>query len=67
MSIKQDVGVDHLIDLAERDGVAVTSVTDRHVLVFMKSHLVKMLAQLDEKGSDRCVVFVKRPDLATAN
>ena len=60
MSVKQDVGVEQLIAAAEADGVAVSTVKDGHVLVFMKQHLEKFLEKINESGQDRMVVFVQR-------
>jgi len=62
MSLKKEVGVDFLIDAAEKEGVACSTVSDGHVLVFKKSCLESLLKMMADKGTDSCVVFVKRQE-----
>jgi hypothetical protein len=52
-------GVEGLLTLADKTGVAVSSVKDGHVLVFTKKHLEGILEAITASGQDKCVVFVK--------
>lgn len=52
-------GVEGLLTLADKTGVAVTSVKDGHVLVFTKKHLEGILEVMAKSDQDKCVVFVK--------
>ena len=60
MTTKTDA-IDFLMKTAETQGVAVTSVTDGHVMVFTKAHLEMFLKQVNDSGKDRLVVFIKQP------
>lgn len=64
MAVKTEDGTDFLIESAEKQGIACATVKDGHVLVFTKSHLEMLLKAVNDKGSDKCVVFVKRLDFA---
>lgn len=61
MSIKSN-SAEYMVELADKTGVAVSSVSDGYVLIFTKSHIEGMLKTLNDNGSDRCVVFVKNPE-----
>ena len=61
MSTKAD-GADFLLELAEKTGIACSTVKDGHVLIFTKNHLEGLLKAINDSGQDKCVVFVKRPD-----
>ncbi len=61
MSTKAD-GADFLMELADKIGVACSTVKDGHVLIFTKSHLEGLLKAVTDSGQEKCVVFVKRPD-----
>lgn len=63
MSVKVE-GPEYLVELATRQGVACATVKDGHVLVFTKKHLELVLAQLTEKGQDKCIIFVQRPEFS---
>lgn len=63
-NVKVESGAEFLLELAEREGVACSSVKDGHVLIFMKAKLQAMLAEIEAKQADRAIVFVKRPDPA---
>jgi hypothetical protein len=67
MGVKTEVGPEYLLEVADTQGVSVSSVRDGHVFVFTKSHLEGMLRPIEANGSDRCVVFVKRHDFTDAN
>lgn len=60
MAVKTDSGIDYLLELADRDGIAVTSVTDGHVFVLTRKHVQGILKMMDDKVTDRAVIFVKR-------
>ena len=62
MSTKADDGLDFMLELADKTGVAVTSVSDGHVLIFTKKHLEGILKAITDSGQDKCVVFVKKPE-----
>lgn len=55
-------GAEFLLELAEKTGVACSTVKDGHVLIFTKKHLEGLLATINESGQDKCIVLVKRPD-----
>lgn len=61
MTVKSDDGIDYLMELAEQQGVACTSVTDGHILVFTKRQIEAILFKINETNQDKCVVFVQRP------
>ena len=61
MSTKAEDGAEFLMELADKTGVAVSSVKDGHVLVFTKRHLEGILEAINASGQDKCVVFVKSP------
>jgi hypothetical protein len=61
MSTKAE-GADFLMELADKTGVACSTVKDGHVLIFTKKHLEGLLEKINESGQDKCVVFVQRPD-----
>jgi len=50
------------MELADKTGVACSTVKDGHVLVFTKSHLEQLLQKVVESGQDKCIVFVKRSE-----
>jgi hypothetical protein len=52
--------VELLLELAKLNGVAVTSVSDGHVLVFTKASLENFLKECNDAGQEQVVVFVKR-------
>lgn len=52
-------GVEGLMELADKSGVAVSKVKDGHVFVFTKRHIEGLLEKINESGQDKCVVFVK--------
>lgn len=58
MGVLEDSGLG-AIKLADKTGVAVVKVNDGHVLVFTKQHLQGMIAAMEAKGQEKCVVFVK--------
>lgn len=62
MSTKSSDGIEYLLELADKTGVACSSVKDGHILIFTKSHLEQLLQKVVESGQNNCVVFVKRPD-----
>ncbi len=61
---KKDESMNHFLEVAKEDGIAVSSVSDGHVFVIMKSHLVAMLAKIEASGGDKAIVFVKRKSMA---
>jgi hypothetical protein len=65
--IKTEDGVDYFLEIADKSGVAVTSVRDGHVFSFSKGHLEGMLDAIKESGSDHVLVFVKNSDKEFAN
>lgn len=67
MGVKTEAGPDYLLEVADKQGVSVSSVKDGHVFVFTKSHLEGMLRSIEAKGGDRCIVFVKQQDFTNAN
>ena len=60
---KPNDNVELLLELAKINGVAVTSVSDGHVLIFTKASLVNFLNECDSSGSDKLVVFVKHGEV----
>ena len=55
----------YLAEMAKHQGgVACATVKDGHILLFSKEALQRLIAQCDEKGSDKVIVFVKRADMA---
>lgn len=59
---------EYLMEMAKHQGgVACATTKDGHVLVFSRQSLVNLLAQCDERQSDKVVVFVKRQDMANAS
>lgn len=61
MSTKSEDCADFLNELAERNGVACSTVSDGHVLVFTEKALESLLERARENG--KVVVFVKRNDM----
>jgi hypothetical protein len=61
MSIKEDIGPKQLIDEADTNGIAVTSVSDGHVFVFSRDFINEMLRKINNTRIDRFVLFVKNP------
>jgi hypothetical protein len=57
--VKKDLGPEDLVDMADKEGVAVATVDDGYVLIFTKGHLERTLALLNEKHQERCMIFVK--------
>ena len=51
-----------LLEVANAEGIACSTVTDGHVLIFTRKILMGMLAKMDETDADRTIVFVKRHD-----
>jgi len=64
MTVKSDLGPSDILDMADREGVAVVTVKDGYVLVFTKNQLELFLEQIAAKGSDKCMVFVKHRTFA---
>jgi hypothetical protein len=64
---KTDNGAEFLVELADKTGVAVTSVKDGYVLVFTKRHLEGMLTTMAAAQQDKCVVFVKQNKIKTSH
>lgn len=62
MSVKTEGGIDFLLKTVETEGIACSTVSDGHLLVFTKKRLEAIIAAIDAKGTDRAIVFVKRPD-----
>ena len=60
MSIKTDDGVKFLLESVEQFGVACSTVSDGHMLVFKRSKLKELLEQ--NPNQDVLAIFVKRPD-----
>ena len=58
-SVKKDIGIEDLFDMADREGVAVATVKDGYMLVFTRGHIERMLDMINKKGQDRCAVFVQ--------
>ncbi len=57
-----------LLELAKlQGGVACATVKDGHVLIFTKQALMGLLAQCNDGGKDKVVVFVKRPDMSNVS
>jgi hypothetical protein len=50
---------DYLLEIVERQGVAVSSVKDGHILIFKRDHLRKLLDAAPDQ--DTFIIFVKRP------
>jgi len=67
MSVKEDYSTEHMLQQAEDDGIAVTSVTDRHMFIFTKRHVEGLLKTMADSGNDKCMVFVKRPVAGNGN
>jgi hypothetical protein len=60
-SVKRDVGPEDLIELADKTGVAISSVKDGYVMVFTKKHIEGILQQLVSSGQEKCIVLVRQP------
>lgn len=52
-------GIEGLLTLADKTGVAVIPVKDGHMMVFTKKHIEGMLEAMVESNQDKCIVFVK--------
>lgn len=61
MSIKTEDGVEFLIEMCNRSGVACSSVKDGQVFLFKRSVLEKIIANNLDK--ELISIFVKRPDV----
>lgn len=59
--------IDFMIKLADVEGIACSTVSNGHILVFKKTHLEGILKHITDKGSDKAIVFVKRPDFNSVN
>lgn len=64
MSIKTEDCGRFLVELAEKHGVACSTVKDGHVLIFTKAHLQMLMEKIESSGHDKCIVFVKRPSIS---
>lgn len=51
--------IEFFTEIAERNGVACSTVTDGHVLLFDRAFMQKIINQNDE---DKIMIFIKRPD-----
>lgn len=58
MAVKE-LGPEDLLEIADKDGVAVSSVSDGFILVFTKRQLEMTLKAITDKGQEKCVIFVK--------
>jgi hypothetical protein len=58
-SIKKDFGPEDLINMADRDGVAIANVKDGYVLIFTRKQLELLLSKMGEQGKDKGMIFVK--------
>jgi len=58
-----DADVNYLLEAAEKQGIACSTVKDGHVFVLTKLHLLAILSAMDEKKTDKAVLFVKKPGL----
>ena len=57
---EKDDGIDFFSTLIEKQGIAVSSVSDGHIFGFTRKHLQAMLDQFPDK--ETFVVFVKKPE-----
>lgn len=62
MSNKDDK-VAELMSRVNEDGVAVSKVSDGFVFVFTRKKLEEIVASLNDKKQDNCVIFVKSSEL----
>lgn len=60
MSGKKNDIADFLLDAVERDGVACSTVSDGHVLIFKRAKLQEILAQ--HPNDEKLIIFVERRD-----
>lgn len=60
---KPNDNIELLLEMAKINGVAVTSVSDGHVLIFTKASLEKFLKECSENGSEQLAVFVKHGEV----
>ncbi len=60
MAVKEDLGPSHIVDLADKQGVAVVTVKDGYVLVFTRWHLEQTLKAMDERKTDKCIVMIQQ-------
>lgn len=51
--------IEFFTEIAERNGVACSTVSDGHVLLFDRAFMQKIINQNDE---DKIMIFIKRPD-----
>ncbi len=58
-NVKKDFGPEDLVNMADRDGVAIAHVKDGYVLVFTKAQLEMLLTKITESGKDKGMIFVK--------
>jgi hypothetical protein len=53
-------GADFLLKTLELQGIAISSVSDGHVIVFSRKFIQGMLDK--DMDQDRFIIFLKRPD-----
>jgi len=53
---------EYLLELADAEGIACSTVADGHVLIFTRRIVENMLAKMNESNAERTIVFVKRHD-----
>ena len=51
-----------LLDIADKEGVAVSTVANGHILVFTVKQLNALIAAAQDAETDKVTVFVKRND-----
>ena len=61
----KDAGVELLLNNLQHKGVAASTVSDGHVLVFTRGFLQKLLDT--DPDQDSFTIFVKRPDFKQAS
>ncbi len=56
---------DRLLAEAEKVGIAIGKVTQGHLMIFTKAHLLGILGKIEAAGSDKAIVLVR--DRSTVN
>ena len=55
---------EYLLEVANAQGIACTSVSDGFVLLFTRKIVEGIIARMGESKQDKAVVFIKRHDLS---
>ncbi len=57
--MSKDSGIDYFLELVEKTGVAISSVSDGYVLMFKREHLKQLIEKYPD--NEHLIIMVKQP------